>query len=55
MSIGILFWVLMLLWCFWGFPGNTFVGARGPLGSWLLGFVLFGLLGWEVFGPALHK
>lgn len=54
MTLGLIFWVLMLLWLVWSFPGNTFVGTHGPIGSWLLGFILFGLLGWAVFGPAIR-
>lgn len=51
MSIGLVFWVLMLLWLVLGFfwykqePGTRW--AVG--GGFLLWFLLF-LLGWAVFG-----
>jgi hypothetical protein len=52
MSRGLLFWVLMLLWLvltLWlTWPISLSVG--GPR---LVEFVLFALLGWQVFGPAL--
>ena len=55
MSIGLLFWVLMILWLvfgpwpFWG------ANAFRPIGFSLLTFILFALLGWQVFGPPLHR
>ncbi len=54
MSIGFIFWLLMILWVIFGFLGVTVID--GPyrsriLGGWgLLTFVLFFLLGWGVFG-----
>lgn len=57
MPIGILFWVLMVLWFFFGLywswpsggsPNMTVVGGN------LLLFVLLALLGWRVFGPVLQ-
>lgn len=53
MKIGPLFWLLMILavlaWvgAFW-FPH---VGIGVPV----LTFILLGLLGWQVFGPALQR
>jgi hypothetical protein len=56
MPIGIAFWVLMLLWLVLGlwlnYPGNS--TPYGPVANWVLLFLLFLLLGWQVFGPALH-
>lgn len=55
MSIGLLFWVLMILalvfgpWPYWG--SNAY---RPAIGNILL-FVVIALLGWQVFGPALHR
>lgn len=57
MSIGLLFWVLVILWAVFGFFYNsnpTVFGSYGYVGNSLLQIVLFGLLGWAVFGPALH-
>ncbi len=55
MTRGLIFWVLMLIWAvfallpFAGF-GNAVVSHVGTL----LEFVLFLLLGWNVFGPPVH-
>lgn len=58
MSIGTLFWFLMIIWVLFGFawnwPGNSYVGPYGPIGNTLLLFILLMLLGWRVFGAALH-
>jgi hypothetical protein len=57
MTFGLLFWILMILWVIYGFgyrSSPTAFGAWGWAGDWLLLFVLFALLGWRVFGPALH-
>jgi hypothetical protein len=54
MPIGIAFWVLMLLWLvfgvYWGYTGASHLVLGGNLIIWLLFF----LLGWKVFGFALH-
>lgn len=57
MSIEVLFWVLMLLWLVFGLwreyeAGKPYPYIRG-VGN-LLVFVLLALLGWKVFGPAIH-
>lgn len=56
MNIGLAFWILMLIWLVFGFLWhfNYLGGPYGPLGSTLLLFVLFLLLGWKVFGAPLH-
>lgn len=57
MTRGTIFWVLMLLWLIFGcvffWPRGAGFGSYAPLGSNLLLFVLLGLLGWKVFGPAI--
>jgi hypothetical protein len=57
MSIGLLFWLLMLLWIL----GSTYAGWRPspgaywPLGTSLLLFLILIALGWAVFGsPIKH-
>jgi len=59
MSIGLIFWILMLLWLIfgawqaWGTPPGPYSGWY-PLGNTLLLFILFLLLGWHAFGPPVH-
>jgi hypothetical protein len=56
MSIGLIFWVLMLLWIIsvigqrWG--GATYPWA-GPAGDLII-LILFFLLGWHAFGFIVH-
>jgi hypothetical protein len=56
MTIGLLFWILYIIFVVLGFaqvgpPGpSTYVGY----GRALVFAVLIGLLGWRVFGPAIH-
>jgi hypothetical protein len=54
MTLGLCFYILMLLWLVLGF----FVAPSGASFSYytpnLLLFVLFLLLGWKTFGPPLH-
>ncbi len=53
MSFGLCYWILMLLW--------LVLGARAGISNWkahvpnVILFVLLTILGWAVFGPALHK
>jgi hypothetical protein len=56
MSRGLIFWILMLIWFVFGFVVHFgLVGpAYGFLGGALLLFILFALLGWQVFGPPIH-
>jgi hypothetical protein len=59
MKIGMLFWILMLIWvvfgAWWYWAGASGPGAYGPVGGGLLLLVLVGLLGWKVFGAPLEK
>jgi hypothetical protein len=56
MPIGLLFWLLMILWLLFGFvvywPADRTAGPRAfaPMGGNLLLFVLLFLLGWKAFG-----
>ena len=57
MSLSLLFWIIMLVWLVFGLwqnyvPGQAYPFARA--GGNLLIFVLLGLLGWQVFGPAIR-
>jgi hypothetical protein len=57
MTIGLAFWILMLLCLFvWGgarYGGPQF--AQYEWGGSLLLFVLLAFLGWHAFGPPLHQ
>jgi hypothetical protein len=52
MDIGFIFWLIMLLWIlFWAFGNFTPSGQPyWDRGGWLVGFLLFFLVGWRVFG-----
>jgi hypothetical protein len=58
MPLGIAFWVIMIVWFVFGLIthfGVLGTSAWGATVSSLLLFVLFGILGWQVFGPAIHR
>jgi hypothetical protein len=52
MTLGLAFWILMLLWFVFGlwysWPNHYLVGGN------LLLFILLLLLGWKVFGAPIH-
>jgi hypothetical protein len=53
MSMGLMFWVLMLLWLVFSLAsafGGGAIGQYGPAVNSVLLFILFVLLGWKVFG-----
>lgn len=53
MSIGLLFWLLMVLWLvfgFWAYAPDIRTGRYGIVGGNLLLFILLFLLGWKAFG-----
>ena len=57
MTIGLIFWILMLLWLVFGlwreWPGVQ-AGNWHPLGGSLLLFILLLLLGWQAFGAPVR-
>ncbi len=56
MSIGTLFWFLMILWLVFGLSPRWWAGSPtwfSPAGDLLL-FILLFLLGWKSFGFILH-
>ena len=57
MTLGLCYWILMLVWLVWGLLVHfgTVTGAYGVSGNAVLLFILFLLLGWQVFGPPLHR
>ncbi len=54
MPIGLLFWMLMILWFLFGlyrnWPNQPGPAGFAGLGGTLLEFILFFLLGWKAFG-----
>jgi hypothetical protein len=54
MAIGLLFWVIMIIGLLFGGYTN-----RATIGVWAINnlvlWVLLALLGWAVFGAAIHK
>lgn len=57
MSIGLLFWILMILWFVFGWVYQTnpaVFGSYGWFGNSLLLFILLFLLGWHEFGFVIH-
>ncbi len=57
MPMGILFWVIMIIWFLFGLYWNRAdfaAGNYGPFGSSLILFILLCLLGWRSFGPPLQ-
>lgn len=53
MPMGILFWILMILWFIFGI--GVLNVAWAPIGGTIILFILLGLLGWKVFGPVLRQ
>lgn len=51
MGIGLIFWILMLIWLIAAWPGVNF---GPPWGGSLLLFILLLLLGWHSFGQPIH-
>ena len=53
MTLGLCFWILMLLWLVFGmwqsWPNHYVVGGN------LLLFILLLLLGWQAFGAPIHR
>lgn len=56
MSRGLIFWILMLIWfVFYLAIFAGFGGVYGAKASALLEFILFLLLGWQVYGPPVRN
>lgn len=55
MTLGLVFWILMLLWAVFGFWRYRATPTNYPLlGGDLLLFILLLLLGWHEFGAPIH-
>lgn len=58
MSLGEVFWILMLIWLVFGILGAMQPAVWGPYwphGNALFLFILLLLLGWATFGFAVHR
>ena len=56
MTLGLCYWILMLIWLVFGLLVHFGIAAAyGVVGNTILLFILFLLLGWQVFGPPLHR
>lgn len=57
MTLGLCYWILMLIWLVFGILVHfSFIaGTYTVLGNSALLFILFLLLGWQVFGAPLHR
>jgi hypothetical protein len=56
MGLGLCYWILMLIWFVFGLLIHFGPAiAYGAVGNVVLLFVLFLLLGWQVFGPPLRR
>lgn len=56
MTLGLCFYILLLIWAVFGlFVHFGPASPYGFIGNSILLFVLFLLLGWQVFGPPLHR
>lgn len=51
MSKGLLFWILMILWLLFGLWTHWPITGYSAIGNMFLLFILFAILGWQVFGP----
>lgn len=55
MQIGLIFWILMLIWLVFFIAWDRgFVTSWGPLGNGLFLFILLLLLGWASFGAPIR-
>jgi hypothetical protein len=57
MSLQLLFWVIYIVSVIFGLYSNwpdSRANAR-PFGNALIVFILIGILGWSVFGAAIHR
>jgi hypothetical protein len=56
MTLGLCYWILMIVWAVFGLVIHFgYAAGYGVAGNTLLLFVLFVLLGWQTFGPPLHR
>jgi len=57
MTLGLLYWILMLFWLIFGLWNGYAPGQPFTFRSWggtLLEFILFLIVGWRVFGSPIQ-
>lgn len=55
MTRGLAYWILMIIWLVVGIVLHFgLIGAYAVLGFAAIPFLLFGLVGWQVFGPPVR-
>jgi hypothetical protein len=55
MTRGLIFWIILLLWFLVIIGGiSGFLSGYGPMANTVLLFILFLLLGWQVYGPPVR-
>jgi hypothetical protein len=57
MTLGLAFWIIMLIWAVFSlaFHFGYVAGVYGGGVDILLLFVLFAILGWQIFGPPIRR
>lgn len=56
MTRGLIFWILMLIWLVFSLAAfGGYAGVYGVRAGAFLEFVLFALLGWQVFGTPVKS
>lgn len=55
MTLGLAFAILMLIWIAFGWWGRAPGAGIKAFGGDLILFLLLLLLGWQVFGPLIHR
>lgn len=53
MTLAILFWVIMTVWLIFLIGSNW--PPKGTFAATFVVWVVIAILGWQVFGPAIHK
>ena len=54
MTRGLAFWVLMLIWLIFGLAWHFALFGGAIIGFAIVPFLLFALVGWQVFGAPLR-
>lgn len=55
MTLGLAYWILMLIWLVFGVLERFGFAAGYGVVNIVLLFILFLILGWQVFGPPLRR